>query len=184
MRGCGVPPMTRLTVRAKMTLILGAGTIAVFLGVFLRPALAMHYGLSFDPQYQSCLPWSNFFIRYGHVDPKPGELVLFHDRKIDVIADNQRILVVKMVAGIPGDRMKITKTGGVWIAGPKGPYHYWGKRWLLPWVRYKHLQILPPGVYTIPAGKYLLMGTTPGSYDGRYWGFVPAQNIIGKAWPI
>lgn len=174
---------TGLTIRSKMVLILGLGAVAVFLGVFVRPAIAMHYGLSMDPQYQSCLPWSNFLVKYGPTKPLPGELVLFHDRKIDAISGGKPIEVVKMVAGVPGDRVKITRTS-IWIAGPQGPYRYWGKRWLMPWVRYKHLHVLPPEIITVPKGQYLLMGTTPGSYDGRYWGLVPARNIIGSAWAL
>lgn len=175
--------MANLSVRSRMVLILSIGALTVLLGVFVRPALAMHYGLSIDPQYQSCLPWSNFFVAYGPVTPRPGELVLFHDRKIDVIANGQRILVVKMVAAVAGDRVKITRKS-VWIAGPTGPYQYWGKRWLMPWVRYKHLHVLQPQIITIPTGKVLLMGTTPGSYDGRYWGLVPVKNVIGRAWAL
>ncbi len=172
-----------LTIRSKLVMLLGFGAVALLLGVFLRPAIAMHYGISIDPQYQSCLPWSNFLVQYGPVQPKPGELVLFHDRKIDVISGGQRIEVVKIVAGVPGDRVKITPDQ-VWIAGPTGPFRYWGRRWLMPWVRHKHLHVLKPQVIRIPKGKYLLMGSTPGSYDGRYWGLVPAHNIIGKAWAL
>jgi Type IV secretory pathway, protease TraF len=167
----------KLGIRAKMTLIFGLAAVALALSPFLRPALAEHYSLTIDPQYQSCLPWTSFFVRYGPVKPKIGMLVVFHDRKIDVIANGQHILVVKYVAGVPGDRVKITRRS-IWING-----HYWGKRWLMPWVHFEHLRVLHPGQFTIPDGRYLIMGTTPGAYDGRYWGLVPARNIIGQAWP-
>jgi signal peptidase I, bacterial type len=172
-----------LTLKSKFILIMGMGAVALFFGMFLGPGIAQHYGISIDPQYQSCLPWSHFLVQYGPTDPKPGELVLFHDRKIDIISGGKKIEVIKMVAAVPGDRVKI-KPDSLWIAGPSGPYRYWGKRWLMPWVHDKHLKVLPPETITIPKGKYLLMGVTPGSYDGRYWGLVPAKNITGKAWAL
>jgi len=44
-------------------------------------------------------------------------------------------------------------------------------------------------VVTVPEGYYLMMGdNSPSSSDGRVWGFVPRENLVGRAcfigWPI
>jgi type IV secretory pathway protease TraF len=43
----------------------------------------------------------------------------------------------------------------------------------------------PDNPATAPADAYLLLGdNSPHSLDGRDWGWVPAENLRGRAWLV
>ncbi len=133
-------------------------------------------------------------------EPARGDVIVFRypkDPKVDYI---------KRVIGLPGDEItyhnKTVYVNGKEIAqSPLGTYvgvGEEGRRSTGADLRQEHLpnvdhQILAmpnvdhgnEGTYRVPEGQYFVMGDNrDNSLDSRYWGFVPEQNLVGKAFVI
>jgi signal peptidase I len=108
--------------------------------------------------------------RYVFHGPKRGEVVVFRFPE-----DPDRDFI-KRVIGVPGDRVRIVD-GAVYVNGVEltEPYINVDRR-----SNFSE-QVVPPGEY------FVLGDNRPNSSDSRSWGFVPEENIIGRAmftyWP-
>ena len=119
------------------------------------------------------LPWSGQHI-FPLRQPKRGDVVIFRfpeDRSQDF---------VKRLIGLPGDTI-LVRDKQVYVNGE--PYNN-------PHERHTDARTLPAvagprdnfGPVLVPAGSYFMMGDNRDeSYDSRYWGFVPAADIVGVA---
>ena len=84
---------------------------------------------------------------------------------------------LKRVIGLPGESVAI-RGGVVYVDDRALPE---------PYVRYRDVQTLGP--VRVPADAYYVLGDNrANSDDSRAWGFVPGDDVIGKAvlavWPI
>ena len=99
-----------------------------------------------------------------------GDIVTFH-YPLDPTLD-----YVKRVIGLPGDRV-VVKEGQVWVND---------QELFEPYIS------APPeydGVWDVPEGNLFALGDNRNpSADSHVWGFVPLENVIGKAfavyWPV
>jgi signal peptidase I len=77
---------------------------------------------------------------------------------------------VKRVIGLPGDTLDI-HDGSVWINGQRLSENYTNGRT-------EPYELHTP--YRVPSSCYFVMGDNrTNSYDSRFWGCVPRQDIIG-----
>lgn len=115
-------------------------------------------------------------ISYLFRDPVRGDVVVFSPT--DTLKEqNYKDAFIKRVIGTPGDIVEV-KNGEVYINDKR--------------LAEKYIEDAPNyqyGPVTVPKDRYLVLGDNRNnSYDSHYWGFVPRQNLIGRAtirfWPL
>lgn len=133
------------------------------------------------------------FVHYRNI--RRGDIIVF------LKPGEPDMTLVKRVVGIPGDRVHLHE-GYVYLNGqrqeePQAKHPDYGNydpyRDEFPNVPTSQGQNVTPtwsnelpthiqsGDLVVPPGEYFAMGDNrPFSLDGRYWGFVPRENILGR----
>ncbi|MDE2021212.1 MAG: signal peptidase I, partial [Patescibacteria group bacterium] len=136
--------------------------------------------LSFDLLVGDMLFVDRFSYHFSK--PKVGDGFVFHTRKIPAAGDDQ--YYIKRLVGLPGDTLEIRqpvlyrngqpiKGAAAFEENARQADHYPG---------YRNEGLLDFGLtVTVPPESYFALGdNSPISKDGRYWGFVPAKEVVGK----
>lgn len=113
-------------------------------------------------------------IGYRFTEPQRGDVVVFSPT--DELKKQYKDAFIKRIIGLPGETIEV-KNGQVFVNGKGISEDYIAERPQYTW-----------GPGTVPAGSYLVLGDNRNnSFDSHYWGFVPRENIIGRAtvrfWP-
>lgn len=155
------------------------------------PNLLKHdHILVFKSVFGLKLPFSDFWVSSWN-DPKTGDVVVFKYPR------NPNLFYIKRVIGKPGDQVKIhsgrvilnntpatylelskDKDQTLFVESINGHKHI---------VRYVFSQVADSEeqIINVPENKYFVMGDNRDfSSDSRVWGFVPKNNLVGKAWLI
>ncbi len=108
-------------------------------------------------------------LSYHWSNPERGDIVVFSPTE-ELKRRNLKDTFIKRVIGLPGEKVEI-KEGRVYVSERLLQEKYIDEKLVYQW-----------GPVTVPSNSYLVMGDNrDNSYDSRYWGFVPRNNILGKA---
>ncbi|MEG3436382.1 signal peptidase I [Pannus brasiliensis CCIBt3594] len=115
-------------------------------------------------------------VSYHFQKPERGDIVVFSPTK-RLQEQNFHDAFIKRVIGLPGDSVEV-KGGSVYVNGEALKENYINEK-----PNYDF------GPVTVPDNQYLVLGDNRNnSYDSHAWGFVPKDNLIGRAvvrfWPF
>jgi len=161
-------PWPRFLLRAGFSLLMVLGA-----GVYLTD----RFHIGYDDQDRQCLPPHRWFLIDRHDrDMTRGAIIAFAALGLGPYFLDGQILI-KRAAGIAGDRIQVdpetvavngTKVGeGLALAGTL-------QRPAADFLRDD----------SVPPGHLWVMGATADSFDSRYWGFLPQQQVIGRAYAL
>ncbi len=156
--------------------------VAAILAFAIRTFLLGPYKIPTGSMKPTFLEGDRIFVdkvSYRFNGPQRGDIIVFKyplDKKKDF---------VKRLVGMPGDKIlidhgKLIVNGKALEDAPFGEHYYYNRN---DWPYGKEGQ-----EFTVPEGSYFALGDNSAqSSDSRNWGFVPAKNMVGKAffiwWP-
>lgn len=150
--------------------------IAVLVILFLYRPVKVE-GTSMMPSLydQERLFINQFSYKFGVGDIKRGDTVVFYSPEPEHPSESY----IKRVIGLPGDTVSV-QDGYVIVNGKRLDENY---------VRPEYRDDRTYAQVVVPSNEYFVLGDhRNSSNDSRAWGFVPRENIYGKAvfvfWPL
>jgi signal peptidase I len=111
-------------------------------------------------------------LSYHWHNPDHGDIIVFDPPELlQRYGFGKDQVFIKRIVGIPGDTLEV-KAGSVYLNGIalNEPYINAAPDYTMP-------------QFQVPDDQYFVMGDNRNnSTDSHIWGFLPRQNIIGRAW--
>lgn len=152
-----------------------AGVLAFGIRTFIAEARYIPSG-SMEPTLQIDDHLMIEKVSYLFHEPERGDIVVFRPTEA-LKQENYHQAFIKRIIGLPGETVEV-RDGKVFINGQELVEDY-----------IKELPKYNYGPEIVPDNQYLVLGDNRNnSYDSHVWGFVPRENLIGKAfvrfWPL
>lgn len=160
--------------------------LCMSLVIGLVAGAALYYGhgrafvsLAYDPHEVNCLPELHLALLVHRQPAKieHGDYLFWKTGAIVALSYVKEAFVLKRVAGVPGDTLRIHDgrvfiNGGLVARGLEDAALYQRHP-----ADFERMEVIPPG-------RYFVIGTTRLSNDSRYWGYLPREAIVGKGYRI
>ena len=174
--------------------------LVIIIVLFIRAFLVQAYNIPSGSMKPTLLVGDFILVNklvYKFSEPQRGDIVVF---KWPI---NPEIDFIKRIIGMPGDTIEVIGER-VFINGQELPLRFVGKIEEDGTTKLIYEETLPNGVKhkialyenpyifrkdieptKIPEGYYFVMGDNrDNSEDSRYWGLLPRENIVGKAFVV
>jgi len=135
---------------------------------------------------------------YNFVKPHRGDVFVFRTKNIPMIPEDPQTgapFYIKRLAGLPGDTLRIDPPRLFINDRPAEEYAYGFERVIRAESPYRGYAFgreylsAPDRSFGVPAHGYFALGDNSyNSFDSRYWGPVPEENLVGRGlvvyWPF
>lgn len=160
--------------------VFGIKSLAIAVILYLMgAAFAARYMIVGDPQTVRCIPgYDVYLVDTKDKVPVRGGLFVFLSKDLSPIY-KEGTKMLKYLRGMPGDTVEVRQNDQVFINGEASEFgltlaaeklgqpasHFHGKA-------------------KLKENEYWFLGTSPRSFDSRYWGAVSGEKIVGRAYPL
>ena len=145
--------------------------------VVLNLWFTSNFRIGIDGQEIRCLPDHKYFlVDMRKTQPELDSIMAYSASGLEPwFIDGT--MMAKIVSGMPGDRVVVNEQG-VFVNG-----EIKASGFLLANTLEMDIEQFFTS-YTIPEDHLLMLAPAPESYDGRYWGLIHKDQLVGKVRPL